>query len=522
MVTSSQAPVLRSLLATKDDKLYRLQDIGTARSWDYSLPTVSCGDFTDRFNFTSDRSFFGILKKSVNNGLPYRILEDAGVFERGNDLVLFGGCLLDIVFKRQYQIKDFDVRLVGEDCTTDDACVAKAKAFVASIFSSLQTENGKIDEQCAAAKKEGRDVHSNTCDLQDVTVSRSRSTVSVHVPDFGDGYRACVFQLTFSPAKSVRALLASCHPQCTRLAIKDGEVVLDRMARYCIESACIIVDPADFTNLYCGEAGDDGEQARRVTSGCTLAGHMSRRYIRYYTDKGFDLVLPDLDMRKVPRRNLEYDVVEVLALPIMTVVFSAIKKNQIVATQLSLAKDLESRVSASGLEGGYDASPAPNVGEAVHYNIRCLVNEVYDSFRYVSKGERWGEVFDFVPSLTPRMVRNSYETVMKDLEGGSVPIDRLTGYFSVTPPEVVVDKLVTQPLLNGICQKGRLPKSFSFEQDELKQLAQKETMALIDRIESLRKSLTGKGLDRLVVPFPENVSSTEEVFDAIYGSSGLK
>ena len=522
MSSSSQAQVIKSLLSTKVDKLYSLKDIGTTRTWDFSLPTISSHrGFTDRLNFKSDESFFNIFQKDVNGGLPYQILEDAGVFEKGNDIILFGGCILDIIFKRSGCIHDFDLRLVGEDYLNDEAkCIAKAKEFVASIFSTLTKVNKNIDEQRQIAKEEGRLLNIYKCDLQEITVCRSRSTVTVHVPSFGDK-RECVFQLTFAPTKSVEDILASCHPRCTSLAIKDGAVVLDHLARFCIESTCVVLDSSAFVNFYCGDADDETEEARRVTYGCTLAGQLTR-YIKYYEDKGFDIILTELDISKVPRRNLEYDVVEVLALPSMTVVYDAVDKNVIMTYKIDLSKKLKSKVPTNGLIGAYDSTPAPNVGDAIHYNIRCLVNDVYDSFKYVAKGERWDNVFDFVPSLTPRMVAKSYETVTDDLNSGIIPVARLTGYFSVTSPDEVINKLIAWPLRNEICRKGRLPRPFTIDEVDLQLLIEDEISSLVKKIDGLREMLEGKGLDKLVTPYPENVSTVDEVFDAIYGGNGLK
>ena len=49
-----------------------------------------------------------------------------------------------------------------------------------------------------------------------------------------------------------------------------------------------------------------------------------------------------------------------------------------------------------------------------------------------------------------------------------------------------------------------------------------EVSRLIEKIESLRETMVGRGLDKLVYRFPENVSTKEETFEAIYGSNGIK
>jgi hypothetical protein len=328
-----------------------------------------------------------------------------------------------------------------------------------------------------------------------------------------------IFQLTFAPARTVQEMLGACQPQCTRLAIKDGAVVLDHWALFSIESTAIVLDTSSMVNFYCGDAEDEDEQAKRACSGRLVAGQFAR-FIKYHSEKGFDIILPELDMDKVPQRNLKFDVVEVLPLPCMTVVYDEVDNNQIMTTQLVLPKN--HKTNNLGLIGDYDSNPTPLVGDAIHHNIRCLVNEVYDSFKYVSTGERWDHVFNFTPSLTPRMVKKSYETVIEDLEAGTIPIHRLTGYFSATRPDEVVEKLISEPLREGICKRGVLPRPFVLDDDVLKELVDKEVSQLVGQIENLEGTLIGKGLDKLVTNFSENVSTHDQVFDAIYGSYGNK
>lgn len=55
------------------------------------------------------------------------------------------------------------------------------------------------------------------------------------------------------------------------------------------------------------------------------------------------------------------------------------------------------------------------------------------------------------------MIMKSYETVSDDLQSGSISIDRLTGYFAVTRPDEVVEKLVAKSLRENVCRKGYCP-----------------------------------------------------------------
>ena len=45
---------------------------------------------------------------------------------------------------------------------------------------------------------------------------------------------------------------------------------------------------------------------------------------------------------------------------------------------------------------------------------------------------------------------------------------------------------------------------------------------MIEKIDGLEDEMKGKGFHKLVVPFPENLSTVEELASAIYGSKRLK
>ena len=343
----------------------------------------------------------------------------------------------------------------------------------------------------------------------------------MYIPRCGD-MKECVFQLTFAPVNSVKDMLANCQPHCTRLAIKDGTVVLDQMARFCLESTCNILDTSTLVNYSRDDVEkEDGGEEKYANSGRTVTSQIAR-FIKYYQDKGFDIILPELDIKTAPQRNLEYDVNEVLVLPSMIIVYDEIKGNTLMASKLSLPKKLRGVVAGTVPIGEYDSSPLENVGEAIHFNIRCLVNGVYDSFKYVAKGERYEHVFDFVPLLTPRMLNKSYETVTDSLREGSIPINRLTGYFSTTPPDQVIEKLIAEPLRNEVCHDGKLPKTFTLDEELLKELVNKEIATLLVKIEGLREAMKSKGLDKLVTQYPRNVSTADELYDALYGAHGIK
>lgn len=520
-MTSKQAESVKTMMLRQSDSnnMYLVTDIGTDRLWDYSLPTLTKPSrFTERQNFASNHSFFEVLRTEVNGGVPYEILNRVGALKTNNDVVLFGGSLLDIILKREGTINDFDLRLVGEEFVDNETkCLQKAKDFVSTVFDFLKEENEKIER---SKKYRHNGPHRGTyipVKINDVTVSRRRSTVTINIPGYGC-VKAMCFQLTFSPSKDLASMLSKCYPHCTRVAIKDSRVVLDEMAKYCIQSTCVVLSPQSFVDHYIDtvkvdDESDNGDDDAEVAHGGRTLSTQIVRYTKYFTEKGFDIILPELDISKVPTRNLKYGVAEVLALPGVVVVYDKVVGNKIMTSRMVLPEKVE---TGDGLVGNYDSKPELDVGESIHYNIRCLVHDVYDSFKFVAKGEVYGHVFDFVPSLTPRMIGKSYETVASYLSSGSIPLNKVTGYFSASPPEEVINKLVIQAVTVNR-KKGKLPGRFRLDEDDLNELIDKEVASLLVKIDSLRGEMETRGLDRLVIPYPENVSSKQDLEEAFYG-----
>lgn len=192
--------------------------------------------------------------------------------------------------------------------------------------------------------------------------------------------------------------------------MKDNVVVLDAAAKYTLESLCVVLDTDGFKKFYCPEATTDKS-----------VKHISRA-IKHFK-KGFDIILPKLDMEKLPVRNLEFDQNEVLDLPQMTFIFDSHEDNKIMAGDVKLAKT--SHRIQSGWNG-YDAETTFDAAKFIHHNIRCLVGGVYDDFYFWAEGEVLDPIFDYAPLLTERMIDKAYETLKKNaLSSGSVNVNKV-------------------------------------------------------------------------------------------------
>jgi hypothetical protein len=502
--TNPESETLRKILSLDDDiELVSLSDIRSFRAWDFSCPTFTKPHrFTARHTYTSDKALFSAIE-AHNYGVSRSLLEAAGALKEDNSVVLYGGALVDLVLKRDAYINDWDLRLIGPEFVgNEENCVKAAKEFVDSIFSFLKEDNERIQILNHQRQQVGK-TQEDLFDLNAVRVSRSKSTITVIVPR-RERMQQTVLQLTYSPYTTIEDLFRHSRPHCSRIAIHQGKVVLDQAARYCLESLCVVLDTNSLLDCRDGDEGPDHSRAL-VTE--------VQRTIKYFDSKGFDIILPDLDMAKVPRRNLKFGVDEVLDLPCMTAVYDDVEGNKIMVDNLR-TKNGESVLEHQGYSGGPDI----NLGETIHHNIRCLVADVYDQFQFATEGEQVAPIFDFCPTLTPRMIDKSFETVKDEIDGDSLEINKVIKYFSATHPAEVFRKLLVEPIQS---MKRKSPNDscllYGVDEAVLDELIAKEIDAILEKLLSLRNTMVTQGFDKLLVDFPQDVSRAEDIHKALYG-----
>jgi len=416
---ATESETLQSILSSRKTTYHSLSDLRSYRSWDFSWPTLTRPHrFTPRHTYASDKAFFAAIQ-THNKGLTFDLLTAVGAFDERNSVVLYGGALVDIVTKQEDSIRDWDLRLIGEEYTqSPQKCLEAAKQFTRNVFAFLKKENERIVIKNQELKRKERGRYEETLfDIQAVKITRSQSTITVIVPGRGMTHKETILQFTFAPYASVEDMLAGCLPHCTRLAVKDNEVVLDAAAKYCLESLCIVFDTDSFKHLFCGTDETNDKSARPLS--VEIA-----RSIKYFEKKGFDIILPNLDIKKLPTRNLEFNQKEVLDLPIMTVIFDGYEGNKIMASHVALAGT--SRHLFEAEPHGYDPKIDFDAAKFIHHNIRCLVADVYDKFTFWAEGEVVDPVFDYAPLLTGRMVDKAYEALKKNaLSSGSIQVNKV-------------------------------------------------------------------------------------------------
>mmetsp|Transcript_5617 Transcript_5617/g.11145 ORF Transcript_5617/g.11145 Transcript_5617/m.11145 type:complete len:378 (-) Transcript_5617:58-1191(-) len=213
----------------------------------------------------------------------------------------------------------------------------------------------------------------------------------------------------------------------TSIAYFDGEIHFTDRAKFALENFAVPVDVRD----------------------------KPHRIVKCF-QKGFDLILPELDVESLHSRNLKFGLAEVLDLPHLTIVYDSVQGNKIFAEVVEVAKD-----RGEGGEGGEGdgcsseeeeekdqyggppgASHLSNVGSIIHHNIRALVRKEHGSFIHYGEDESWETVYSTEVPITERALINSYETVCSRISSRSINLPLIESYFAGDTLEIIDALLV--------------------------------------------------------------------------------
>jgi hypothetical protein len=623
---TTQKDLIGSILSDHShSSIKSLGDIGYKQLWDFSLPTFTWTPHAQSSDtkrnlclYTTEESLVNAIKVH-NQGITYGLLSRVGVFDDEKcDVALHGESLVDFILNHR-QGQDHDIsgrvlrlRLVGAAYTRNQqACLERAKEIVSEVTNFLEKENKNLttigihqmqkkqNENLRAGvnvKPEETHMHAvavSLFKLDELMVCRMRNVITIIVPGRAGNegeVKATRLELTCWSYEDIPQLLCASYPHCAQIAILGGRVMVTDAAQYCLQSACIFADDealrqhhynqSDLQHRLCirstpstsSEAADDvkavaTKQKQDREQNVRAQAHIicdSVSILKKYFDKGFDIVLPQLDMSKIPDRNFRFGVQEVLDLPQMTVILDNIQEKRILVDEIRLSCSCRANRSSSRISsriGGCDfllnsigvtyssTDPHPPAFSSIaidQHNVKCLVRDHYSNFIYSSSGAgctRTGfdidsVLFDVFPRITPRMIDECYTQVEAKLSQdaetglGYVVSPRLVfDYFCATPSYEVMEKLIIQPLREmeeSHSQSHSHCHYYSpqlFEESDstrssstIESFVNLEKQVAKDKLSKLRQTMESLSMDNfLCTERTEAVVTLEQVREALYG-----
>ena len=208
--------------------------------------------------------------------------------------------------------------------------------------------------------------------LPEVRVVRTSGSVTIEV----DGTKLQIILRHYATASEV---LHGFDLGSAAVGFDGSEVWLTGLGRFAYEAGYNIVDTSRRSRTY---------EAR----------------LRKYARRGFDLILPGLDVDALPRKGLKYGYPEVADLPFLPFAYKSVGGNRIV---------LKAFLGPAAPESDYDLSEELECGgfSIAYMNLFRLVNGRAD-FIYTAEGHGFGVVLDALtkpPHLSLRMLQRLYD-----------------------------------------------------------------------------------------------------------------
>lgn len=402
-------------------ELFPLDAVGTTRSWDYSEPTlVRSGRYTTRIpmsNATFKTTFFERFE--AFRGMDF------------SNIVIAGGVILDILFSRP--VSDIDIFIYGLD--SDEKILARAKSIIAFL---LQAERKRIEAENKTATDKALERGRPRPDPKQIDISAIRTGCVVTV---SCGAVSVPVQIVLKRNAHFHVVIERADMAVCGIIFDGSNVYTSAEGRWQMENVAIRVRDGRFP------------RAARIES---------------YFNKGFDIILPGLDIDKLPTKYLKLGMQEALDTPHMTVSYSKLEKKKIyVESFLKVENDRKSEEkAAAAISGrgpyskpgqGYSGSK-PNGADVLYKNIQLLASctDAKVASTLLSNVPTF-DVFaeaDFVenclmpwPQLKPRQVENTYgsiEGTIWDNALSTLKIDIFQKYVKVLSIQEVLASIASK------------------------------------------------------------------------------
>lgn len=165
------------------------------------------------------------------------------------------------------------------------------------------------------------------------------------------------------------------------------------------------------------------------------------RLLKYW-NRGFKIVLPDLDVKKLSTSNFKYGISEVAALPYLPFSYSALKGNKIVVSNFLREFKCKSDYT--------DEELSPQ--KILYLNLRNLVLGK-GGFYFYSTGPNYNVLYD-TPYLDASWIEKFYDGLEMRIESKKVVLKSLLSYVYEDIARLVIQRTMEQdcPMVDDLLQ----------------------------------------------------------------------
>lgn len=281
---------LRSPDALKaDPDLFELQDLSFNKDYNYSMPTI----YSDRTSKLKNQMIHQIDTFQIAFNMKYSDY----LSELQMDHVLIAGGSIGGVLLNEKLDVDIDLFVYGLDLESGDV---KAEKILLQLYKSYELAFIKKCQEKESAKLLLTQDQIDQLIFEKVKIRTIRNKNSITVL-FDDGMKVQIILRLYS---SISEILHGFDLGSSAVGFDKDKLYFTTLSKISYEYLANIVDPTRRSTTY------------------------ELRLIKYY-HRGFSIIMPDLDIKKLRWDYFKYGIVEVAELPYLTFTYKDIKGNKI-------------------------------------------------------------------------------------------------------------------------------------------------------------------------------------------------
>lgn len=251
------------------------------------------------------------------------------------------------------------------------------------------------------------DKQSNLHKLYDIKFIRNKHCITILI---GDKYK---IQLILRLYKTISEILHGFDLGCSAIGFDGKQLYFTSLSKFSYEYMCNIVDTTRRSTTY------------------------EKRLMKYF-DRGFDIILPHLDITKLRKRYIKYDLPEVCELPYFIFSYKNITGNKIYfENYLGKQKDGKKFIKDSDYQ--IEDLDMYNI---FYVNLGNLVSNK-DDFYYFSEHHNL-DILNDGPFISRKKVINFYDNLKQKIyKKNTLNIGLINKYISIAPVNDIIVELFT-------------------------------------------------------------------------------
>lgn len=363
------------------DDLWLLKDIDFKRDWDYVYPTLYAdSSLALKNSLIQDIKNFEVLFNKKYGPVLSRLNYD--------NILIAGGAITSLLLQRNWD-NDIDIFIYG---LTEEEANYKVEEIIQNIYDSyLDFKSAQIQ---AEHKKDvpNQDIRGEIGANEVMNNIRNRHCISIQ---FNNGAK---IQIILRLYNTLSEILHGFDLGSCAMGYDGKQVYFTSLGKFAYEYLANVIDPSRRSTTY------------------------EKRLLKYY-ERGFNIILPLLDMTKLPRDYLEYRLVEVCFLPYFTFSYKDVRDNKIYLDKmLKLGTNLK-------YDSDYQAQDLSDY-EIFYLNLRTLVAHggAKDFYHYSPRMNL--DILNQPPYLQPSFIIDFYDKIADKLyRKGKFDIGVFKNYF---------------------------------------------------------------------------------------------